>query len=97
MRVIHSDPGRKPENVKEEKSIRQKLLEEFEQADETLITLAYFYAKGYCLGGEDVTKAWVNSVRNMQALEAAYIKGYQDAEHDIPKGLRRDLTRRNEQ
>ena len=89
--MINYEP--KPE-VPKVKSAREKLLEEFDKQSDDVMTLAYMYAKGYELAGEDVTKAWTNAIRNTQIIETAYRRGYEDCEKDILAKRRRDFLRK---
>lgn len=76
------------------RSAREKLLEEFDKQSDDVMALAYMYAKGYELAGEDVTKAWTNAIRNTQIIETAYRRGYEDCEKDILMKRRRDFFRK---
>ena len=74
-----------------EKRERSALIEALEQEDETVVALAYFYAKGFALSGADVTKAWTNAIQNNQVIENVYRKGYTDCEKDYAEKRRRDF------
>lgn len=87
---------RKTDNTKELPKrdinrVKQSLWAEFEKQSEAVLTLAYMYARGYDLAGEDVTKAWTNAVRNNQIIEEVYRKGYEDALKDVEAKKRRDF------
>lgn len=60
----------------EQGSIKAKLWDAFQTESETILSLAYYYAKGYELGGDDVTTAWNNTARQTDALNRAYQKGF---------------------
>lgn len=66
------------DNIPDENSMKAKILSELSEVDDSILALAYMYAKGFSLSGDDVTKAWVNAIQNTKILEAAYIKGYQE-------------------
>lgn len=72
------DSSLKPKEPEDKRSTKEKLLEEFNNFDETCCALAYYYAKGYELGGIDVTQVWEQIPRNMDALNRAYQKGFSD-------------------
>lgn len=69
----------------------QRILNELKKVDSSVLLLAYMYARGYDLGGEDVTKAWTNAVRNTQIIETAYRRGYEDCQKDIKEKKTRDF------
>ena len=79
------DSSLKPKEPEDKRSTKEKLLEEFNNFDETCCALAYYYAKGYELGGIDVTKVWEQIPRNMDALNRAYRKGFEDAMNLVAK------------
>ena len=58
--------------------IKQKLWEQLQTERDDILSLAYMYAKGYDLCGEDITTRWKNTVLQNDALNRAYVKGYQD-------------------
>lgn len=81
--VINKEKPKEPER----RSAKEKLLEEFQDMPEGLCALAYYYAKGYELGGIDVTKVWEQIPRNMDALNQAYHKGFSDGIEFLQKKL----------
>jgi len=81
----------KPNEPEKKPRSRSALIEALEQEDETVVALAYFYAKGFALSGEDVTKAWTNAIQNNQVIENVYRKGYTDCEKDYAEKKRRDF------
>lgn len=70
---------------------RQKLLNALSNESETVISLAYMYAHGFDLCGDDVTKAWVNASQNTKFIEDIYRKGYEDAFKDMEEKKRKDF------
>ena len=89
--VVDRTPQKEPEDTR---STREKLFAEFEKQSDAFITLAYMYARGYDMVGEDITKAWTNAIRNNQIIEAAYKRGYEDCLKDIENNKRRDFYRK---
>jgi len=80
--------------TKDTRTVKEKLFAELEKQSDAFITLAYMYARGYDMAGEDVTKAWTNAVRNTQIIEAAYRRGYEDCQKDIKERKIRDFARK---
>ena len=60
-------------------TLKEKILGELEKESESVVTLAYMYAKGFALIGEDVTKAWQTSAIQTDMLSRAYTKGWDDS------------------
>ena len=91
MVVQERQSKQEPEDTR---STREKLFAELEKQSDAFITLAYMYARGYDMVGEDITKAWTNAIRNNQIIEAAYKRGYEDCLKDIENNKRRDFYRK---
>lgn len=70
---------------------KERLIEELKKESDTVVSLAYMYARGYNLCGEDVTKAWTNAVNNNHLIETIYQRGYEDAFKDIAEKKRKDF------
>ena len=87
--VINNSP--KKEEPKDRQSVRENMLRELEKQPDAILTLAFMYARGYDLGGEDITKAWTNAIRNNQILETAYKRGYDDCLKDAEQNRIRDF------
>lgn len=83
--------NKNPKPKTEMTSTKQKLWDEFQRQPDAVLALAYMYAKGYDLSGEDITKAWTNAITNNQLIEQVYRKGYEDALKDIEEQKRRDF------
>lgn len=81
----------KPKREQDNRTIRDKLFDEFEKLPDAYVTLAYMYARGYQMCDTDITKAWTNAVQNNQIVETAYRRGYEDAVKDIEQKRRRDF------
>lgn len=81
--IINESKPKEPERV----SNKEKLLAEFMDMSEDLCSLAYFYVKGYEMGGIDVTKVWEQIPRNMDALNRAYHKGFNDGIEFLQKKI----------
>lgn len=60
-------------------TLKDKILGELQNESETVVTLAYMYAKGFVLCGDDVTKAWQTSAIQTDMLSRAYTKGWDDS------------------
>lgn len=75
--VVKENKPKTDERTREQ--IKQDLLNELSQQPEAVLTLAYMYAKGYELSGEDVTRRWNNTIIQNDALNRAYRKGFEDA------------------
>ena len=88
------EKSEKPQEPQESSVMETKarLLAEMESFSVDVLTLAYMYARGYALGGEDVTKAWTNAVRNNHIVEQVYRRGYEDCEKDYAEKKRRDFV-----
>ena len=67
----YEDPG--------ELERRKNILAALSEEPAAVLSLAYIYAKGYDLGGEDVTERWKNATMQTDALNRAYRKGFDDA------------------
>ena len=89
------DPSHKPKpEEKDPQEVKESIIAELRKQPDAVLTLAYMYAKGYDLVGEDVTSAWVNAYQNTQVIETAYRKGYEDCEKDLEQNRRRDFVRK---
>ena len=74
---------RNAEKIEEKQTIedykRKLWMHKLSEMPYEVIATAYLYAVNYIAYGEDVTKEWPTVVRQTQALETAYRKGYYDA------------------
>lgn len=62
----------------ETKTKHDAILEELANESGTVLSLAYAYAKGYEMCGEDITQRWANVQLQTDALNRAYAKGFKD-------------------
>ena len=82
--VIQSNKP-KEEPIGQEEAKKQ-MLETLSKESSTVLTLAYIYAKGFENFGEDVTTRWKTAALQTDALNRAYIKGFEDAKEQMRKG-----------
>ena len=85
--------GNKPPAPPTEEEIKQQLLEALKSERSDILSLAYNYAKGFELSGDDVTKTWENVSYNMASIKQAYAKGFQ-AGLDFYEQQREEAERR---
>ena len=85
---------KEPEIPSEEEK-KQELLKALEQESLSILSLAYYYAKGYELGAENVTIAWENTIRQTDALNRAYQKGFSDCLERIRKAKEDESKEKN--
>ena len=76
--VIHENKPKPEVEEKTEEQDKADMLEQLSKESYTVLALAYLYAKGYELGGEDVTHLWKVTTMQNDALNRAYRKGFQD-------------------
>ena len=67
---------KKEEPISQTKS---QILDALAQESDTVLSLAYMYAKGHENFGEDVTKRWQTTALQTDALNRAYKQGFDDA------------------
>jgi hypothetical protein len=67
----------KPKGPPSEEETKRQLIEAFKEESSAVLALAYNYAKGFELCGDDVTKKWENVSYNMASIKQAYSKGFQ--------------------
>ena len=70
---------------------KQRLLDDLSNESESVLALAWMYARGYKLSGADVTKEWTNAIQNNTIIEQVYRRGYEDCLKDVENGQRRDF------
>ena len=75
--MITNHKPKQPEIPSEEEK-KQEILNLIAKENLSVLSLAYYYAKGYDLGGDDVTKAWDNTIRQTDALNRAYQQGFME-------------------
>ena len=97
--VIKSDPEYEKQKALEEKLNKSDeerktgLIEQLKQEPLVVLSLAYSYAKGFELGGIDVTTAWNNTARQTDALNQAYQKGFKEGMEWLKKQIEKEQTK----
>lgn len=63
----------------EHKTPQNAILDALSQEDDSVLMLAYLYAKNFHLYGLDITKAMETAKEQAEAMSSAYNRGYIDA------------------
>ena len=81
--VINRDPEGEQKKKNAERlnrtddEIKDDLFAKFREYSNSIICLAFMYAKNFEELGKDVTKEWVTTQQQLEVIEAAYKKGYE--------------------
>ena len=87
--VVNNEP--KKYKGKTHEDMKPLMLEELSKESDAVLTLAYMYAKGFKLCGEDITKSFTNAVCNNEFIENIYRKGYEDCLEDLEQRRIKDF------